>query len=188
MVPFLSIQSQRGLISVESEPARVDIRRPRPDVHVESTLPVITANNGPGELIIDQSRSLNALTGGKPDAFWKRIYSQYKDIALQNRIRIVEEGNRLGDLRISGNLIPDLALDEFVEGAPDLQVYGEASPDNVDIDYVPRDLNMQVQPGKQNMNVQVHRPEVTYHRGSVKVEMMHYPKVTITPPQINIRV
>ncbi|WP_373230785.1 DUF6470 family protein [Cohnella sp.] len=186
MVPFISVQSQKGLIRVDSERGRFEIHRPKPDVQVESKPPVITANNGPGELIIDQSRSWDALNGGKPDAFWKRINSQYKGIAQQNLVRIVEEGNRIGDLRNRGNPMPDMALNEFVEGAPDLQVYGEASPDNVDIHYVPRDLNLQVQPGELNMDVQVHRPEVTYHRGSVKVQMMQYPKVTITSPQINI--
>ncbi|MFC5469700.1 DUF6470 family protein [Cohnella suwonensis] len=185
-MPLISIQSQRGLISVDSQPGRFEIRRPRPEIHVESSPPVITANNGPGELVIDQTRSFSALTGGKMDEFWHRIHSQYKGFAQQNLTHIVEWGNRMGDLRIRGNPMPDMALDAFVEGAPDLQVYGEATADNIDLGYIPKDLNLRVEPGKFIIDVQSHRPEVNYHRGGVKIQMAQYPKVTITPPTINI--
>ncbi|GIO12280.1 hypothetical protein J19TS2_18350 [Cohnella xylanilytica] len=181
--PFLSIQSQRGLISVESEPARLDIHRTPPDIQVESTDPVVEAHNAPGELVIDQTDSWNALNGGKPEAFWQRIYSQYKEIALQNLQKIVEDGNRVGDLRDRVNPIPEMALEEFVEGAPDLQVYGPATADNVDIQYIPNDVNLTVvRPGDVRVDVQTHPLKIAYHPGKVTVSVQQYPKVTITPP------
>ncbi|WP_166243629.1 DUF6470 family protein [Paenibacillus turpanensis] len=185
MVPQLSIQSQRGLIDIRTTRGHYEIERPKPDVQVESSPTVVTANNRPGQLRIDQSLTENALTGGKPEAFWQRLYSQYKEVAQQNLIQIVEKGNRVGDLRVQGNPQAEMALDEFIEGPPDLQVYGPASPANISFEYTPNDLNMQVEVGKRDVNIQVHRPQITYHRGSVETYMKQYPSVTVTPPVIN---
>lgn len=186
MVPFLSITSERAKIGIESQKGHFEIRRPQPDIRVESRKPEITANNQPGVLNIDQSRTGDALNGGKPEAFWRRIYSQYKEIGQQSVAQIVERGNRMGDLRVKGNPIAEMALEEFIEGAPDLQIYGFASLDNVHFEYIPNDLNLQVVPGGVNMDVQVGRPEIYFNRGSVKVYMEQYPKVSITPPTINL--
>lgn len=120
------------------------------------------------------------------EVFWNRIYSQYKQVAIENLNRIVDEGNRMGDLRIKGNPIPELALNEFVEGAPDLQVYGPASLDNTSFDYIPNDPDIQFIPGELNIQAQIQRPEINFHRGSVNIYMEQYPKVTITPPVIDI--
>ncbi|OXS55897.1 hypothetical protein B1A99_21975 [Cohnella sp. CIP 111063] len=186
MVPFLSIQSQRGLIGVESELGQFQIRRPKPELEVQSTPTVISATNRPGDLQIDQSLTNDALTGGKAEAFWNRVYSQYKQVAQQNIQHIVEKGNRMGDLTNRDNPIPELALSDFIEGAPDLQIFGFASLANVDFHYMPNDINLQVDVGQVRIQSQVHRPEIHYERGNVNVYMQQYPKVTITPPEINI--
>lgn len=188
MVPQISIHSQRGLIGGESKLGQYEIRRPQPTLKIQSTPPVITADNRPGKLEIEQSLTNNALTGGKPEEFWSRIYSQYKEIARQNVIQIVEEGNRVGDLTNPIDPKPDMALDEFVEGAPDIQIFGPAAPDNIRLTYQPNDLNMNVKPGKLEVNVDVHRPEINYKRGYVRIYMEKYPSVTITPPAIDITV
>ncbi|RED57606.1 DUF6470 family protein [Cohnella lupini] len=186
MVPFISIQSQRGLIGIESERGRYDIRRPKPELQVQSIKAVVTATNRPGNLQIDQTLTNNALTGGKPEVFWNRIYSQYKQIAQQNIQQIVEKGNRMGNIARRDNPIPELALNDFVEGAPDLQVFGFASPTNIEFQYTPNDVNLQVDRGRLNIDVQVHRPEINFERGNVNIYMQQYPKVTITPPKIDI--
>lgn len=182
MVPMISIHSQRGIIGIESEPGRFEIKTRKPDVRVDTTPTQITANNRPGELRIDHTLTSNALDGGKPEAYWLRIYSQYKAIAQQNIEKIVMEGNRMGDLRVKGNPIADMAWDAFMEGPPDLQVYGPASPMNLKFEYIPNDVNIQVDVGKTEIDVQVHRPDIHYERGYVRTFMQQWPSVTITPP------
>jgi hypothetical protein len=188
MVPRISIQTQRGLIGVESELGRYEIERHPPDVRVKTTPPVMTARNRPGELRIDQTLTRNALDGGRPEAFWQRLYAQYREIALRNLEKMVVEGNRIGDLTAGGNPIAEIAWNDFVEGPPDLQVYGEARPDNTKIEYIPNDPDVQVEPGGVKIEVQIHRPDIRYHRGYVQVYMVQYPSVTITPPQIELLV
>ncbi|MFC5528963.1 DUF6470 family protein [Cohnella yongneupensis] len=186
MVPFISVQSQKGKIGIHSERGQYEIRRPQPVLNISSRKPEIIAHNRPGQLNIDNSRTWEALDGGNMEVFWSRIYSQYKQIAQQNISEIVAQGNQLGDLRIKGNPIPDMALDEFIEGAPDLQVYGEASVDNTQFNYIPNDPDIQFVPGELNVQAQIQRPDINFHRGSVNIYMEQYPKVTITPPVIDI--
>ncbi len=186
MVPFISVQSQRGKIGIHSERGQFEIRRPQPVVNVDSKKTEITAHNRPGQLNIDNTPTWEALDGGNFEAFWHRIYSQYKQIAQQNIAQIVEQGNRMGDLRNKGNPMASMALDEFIEGPPDLQVYGEASVDNTKFNYIPNDVNLQVTPGELNIDAQIRRPQIEFHRGSVNIYMEQYPKVTITPPAIDI--
>lgn len=184
MVPQIYVETQRGMISAESRRGWHEVERRQPDVHVETRRPVVTARNRPGELIIDQTLTHNAVNGGKLEAFWLRIYSQYREVALKNLEKIVTDGNRIGDLRIKGNPMAEIALDEFIEGPPDLQVYGEARPDNTKFDYIPNDPNLQVDPGGVEMDVQLHRPDIRYHRGYVRIYMVQYPEVRITPPPV----
>lgn len=186
MVPMISVQSQRGLIGIESKRGQFEIRRPQPELQIESKRATITADNGPGELVIDQTLTNNALTGGKPQAFWERLYAQYKQVAQENVQRIVQEGNRMGALHRKDNPIAELALNEFVEGAPDLEVFGYASPANISFQYTPNNVNIQVERGSLNVDVKVHRPDIQFHRGGVDIYMKQYPKVTITPPAFNI--
>lgn len=188
LLPYLSIQSQRGKIGAESQSGRFDIQSRQPTINVNSKPSEFRANNGPGELRIDQRRAWDALTGGKSVDFWNRIYSQYKDVARQNLSKIVEEGNRMGDLRIRGNPIPYAALDKFIEGAPDLQVYGAASPTNVDLEYIPNELNMEFIPGERQIDVEVHKTEINFNRGSVNIYMEQYPSLTFEVKNLDVRV
>jgi len=186
LVPFISVQSQKGKIGIHSERGQYEIRRPQPVLNVSSSKPEIIAHNRPGQLNVDNSLTWDALDGGNIEAFWHRIYSQYKQVAQRNIAQIVERGNQMGDLRIKGDPIPSMALDEFIEGAPDLQVFGEASVDNTKFQYIPNDVNIQFIPGKLDVKAQIQRPEINFHRGSVNIYMEQYPKVTITPPVIDI--
>lgn len=186
MVPLISIHSQRGLIGIESKRGKFEIERPKPQLNIQSTPAVITASNKPGELRIDQSLTDNALTGGKPTDFWQRIYSQYREIGMRNIQEIVEKGNAIGDLRNKADPMPSMALDAFIEGAPDLQVYGSASSVNIAFQYTPNDPNVEISVGGVEINAQVSRPEINFQRGGVNIFMQQYAKVTITPPVINL--
>ena len=182
MVPRIYVETQRGMISAESRRGHFEIEQRKPELRIETKQPVIKANNWPGELIIDNTLTHNALTGGKPEHFWLNLYDQYRAVALKNLEKIVMEGNRMGDLRIRHNPIPEMALDEYIEGAPDLEVFGEARPDNTKIEYIPNDPDIEIEPGGVEVDVQLHRPDIRYHRGYVRIYMVQYPKVTIIPP------
>lgn len=187
MIGQISIRSEPAILNFEGKLGRYDIRTERPQVHVESRKAEVTMrNNGVGTLEIDMSLTNDAIDGGSPESFWRRIYSQYKQMADDNIVKIVERGNTIGDLRIKGNPIADFANEDFNEGAPDLQVYGPAYSDNTKISYTPAVPEIEVSDGDVNINVQTSRPDIQYHREYVQYYMKQYPKVTITPPAIDV--
>ncbi len=183
---MISIHSQRGIIGIESKRGHFEIETKKPDLHVHSAPTRITANNRPGVLRIDYTQTENAVTGGKAEEYWQRIYSQYKEVARQNLEKIVMEGNRMADLTMSGNPIADMALDAFIEGAPDLQVFGPASVTNTKISYTPNDMNIEVELGETQINVETYRPEIHFERGYVRTYMEQWPSVTVTPPRLDL--
>ncbi|WP_080832517.1 DUF6470 family protein [Cohnella massiliensis] len=187
MIGQIYIQSDPAILSFTGGLGRYDIRTERPVVHVETRKGEYRMeNNGAGTLEIDMSLTNDAIDGGSPESFWHRIYSQYKQIAVQNMERIVERGNTIGDLRIKQNPMPDFALEDFVEGPPDLQAYGPALPNNTKFSYTPADLNIEYIPEERNVDVQLTKPAIEYHREYVRYKMEQYPKVTIIPPAIDM--
>ncbi|MBB6632591.1 DUF6470 family protein [Cohnella thailandensis] len=187
MIGQISIHSDPAILAFEGQLGKYDIKTHKPQVNVESRKAVVDIqNNGAGTLEIDMTLTNDAIDGGSPERFWNRIYSQYKQIAADNLVFIVEKGNTIGDLRIKQNPLPDYAIQEFMEGAPDLQVYGPALPDNTKLRYTPTNLDIQVTPGEVNIDVQTFRPDIQYNREYVNYYMKQYPKVTITPPAIDV--
>ncbi|UVI29895.1 DUF6470 family protein [Paenibacillus spongiae] len=188
LLPIIQAESIKGRIGIESQPGQYDIKTRRPELQIESTPAQISAPMPVVQLNIDQSRMWEAFHGGKPTVFWNRIYSQMPDIALQGIAKTVEKGNRMGDLRIRVNPIPDLALEQLMEKGPALSVFGPATPDNVDIHFTIPPLDVQVTPGHVEINAQVYRPEIEYRRSSVRVSMEQYPNVQFRVTNLDLRI
>lgn len=160
----------------------------RPELQIESTPARISAPTPVVELHIDQSRMWEAFNGGKPEVFWNRIYSQMPEISLQGLAKIVEKGNRMGDLRIRNNPIPDMALEQILQDGPVLHVFGPATPDNVDIQFTIPKLDVKVTPGHVEINAKVYQPEIEYRRSSVRISMEQYPSVQFHVTNLDLRV
>ncbi|QHT63449.1 hypothetical protein GXP70_28185 [Paenibacillus lycopersici] len=185
-LPIIKAESQRGLIGIESQRGQFHIHSERADLQIETTPTRISAPTPVPELNINQDRMWAAFNGGKPVEFMKRIYSQMPGIALQGIAHIVEKGNRMGDLRIKENPIPDLAFEELSAKLPQIEVFGPASYDNVDIEFTIPKPDTQIDVGRVDIQVQTHKPDIQYERGNVRIYMQQYPKVTFTPPSIDI--
>ncbi|MFD0714958.1 DUF6470 family protein [Paenibacillus sp. GCM10027626] len=186
-LPIIQATSQQGKIAIESELGHYNIRSRPADLQIETTRPQISASTPAPDLDIDSSRMWEAFNGGKPEVFWNKIYSQMPEIALQAIARIVERGNQMGDLRIQRNPIPDLAYEAAFEPKAPLQIFGPATPHNVDIHFTVHKPDVEVTPGRVDVRVQVNRPEIEYQRRDVKVTMEQYPRVQFYVPNVDIR-
>lgn len=187
-LPIIQAESQKGLIGIESRLGQYDIQSQPADMQVKSTPAQISAHVQLPELIINQDRMWAAFNGGKPVEFINRIYSQMPEIALQGIAHIVEKGNRMGDLRIKQDPIPDIALEDMLAGAPHVEVFGPASYHSVDIDFTIHQPDVQIEVGKVDIQVQTHRPEINYQRGSFKVYMQQYPSIRFDVSGLDVRV
>lgn len=187
-LPVIQAESQKGRIGIETQPGFYDIKTRRADVHIESSPAQINIQSQAPELDINQDRMWEAFNGGKPTAFINRIYSQMPQIALQGIALIVEKGNRMGDLRIRQDPIPDIALESMLEGAPDVEVFGPATAKNVDIHFTVHLPDIQINPGKVDIQVQVNKPEIQYRRGNINVYMEQYASISFQVANMNMLV
>lgn len=185
-LPQLQIQSTPARIGIESQLGQYQIRRGQTKLNVETTPTVIDIKTERPELIIDQSKTWDAITGGKPDTFWKRIYSSYEQYPAKYIEKTVREYDAIGDLTAGGNPIAELARQSLNRDKLSLNVYGHATARNVEFDAVISKPDVNVQPGKVNIIADTEKPEIEYHRGTTQIYMKQYASVTITPPIIDL--
>ncbi len=181
-LPQIQIQQQPIKLDIQSQRAQVDIRQRRADVQIETSRPPMEAQSYRPVLSIDQTDTWNAITGGKPEAFTQRIYSQTGQYAQQHAIRTIQKWRQVSDLSAKENPIPDMAAAEAFRERSPLPVYGEASVFNTRIHIDVRPPDIEIQPWKVNIDVQTHKPEVDYQPAKVNVAVAQYPTVTIIPP------
>jgi hypothetical protein len=73
------------------------------------------------------------------------------------------------------------------EGGPELEIFGPASCDNVDISFIPEKPDIQVELGKRDVRVETHKPEIEYQRNDVRIYMEQYPQVSFRVAHLDIR-
>jgi hypothetical protein len=183
--PQIQIRQQPAIMIVDADLGTQEIKQPRPTMEMQTDPPKQEIRQPKGDLEIDQTRAWDALGQGPILEAMSRIYSQAKNVALQGIARIVENGNLLGDLRYKGNPIADIAQQSTLEHS-EINYYGEASYDNVDIRYTMHKPEISVEEGKVNIYTRVNPPEINYNRGKLDIYMKQYPKVEILPPQIDL--
>ncbi|MGO4373991.1 DUF6470 family protein [Paenibacillus sp. 2TAB19] len=185
-LPQIQIQSVPGRIGIQSQSGQYDIRQNSATIDVQTSDTVIDIKTEQPVVMIDMTKTWDALTGGKPEAFWNRIYSSYKECAIRYIQSKVQEYNQIGDLTAGGNPVADVAKQSLSQQDLKLNVFGPASYDNVDFQAVITKPEVNVQVGRADINVKVNKPDIQYNRGNVKVYMEQYASITVTPPIIDL--
>lgn len=186
-IPTIRLDIQSAKIGIDIQRGQWDIRQPQPTVEMHTTPTKIEMRSAQGELHIDQSKAWDALGIGSNVTFMNRIYSESKDIALQGIARIVENGNRMAAIEKKGNPIADIAAEQAFEPS-EMNYLGEASYDNVDLDYTQHQVEYDVNPGSVSIQITPHKPEISYTPGKVSIYLQQYPKVEMIPPEIDTKV
>ncbi|KQO11006.1 DUF6470 family protein [Paenibacillus sp. Leaf72] len=185
-LPQLQIQSTSGKIGIQSGLGKYDIKQGHATMDISTVNTIIDVKSTQPVLIIDQSKMWDALTGGKPEAFWNRLYNQFGQFVIQGIEQTVQEYDRIGDILYNGDPVGDIAGESLSRQQPALQVYGPASVLNVRFDVVIEKPEINVTPGHVKVDVQTNKPQIEYRRGGVNIYMERYPSVQITPPQIDL--
>lgn len=189
-LPQIQIHQQYGRIGIDADPGRLEIEQPQATQELRTTPSKLEIHSEPGKLQIDNTRWQDALGYGPALEVMNRIYSEERSIGLQAIAKIVEDGNRMAAIQTGENAFASLAegnVGQQIEVFKDA-VLGEASLDNIDISYVPGVLDIQFEAAKMEHNVTVHAPIIDYQRGKLDINMIQYPKVEITPPQIDLKI
>lgn len=185
-LPQIQIQSTPARLDIRSEQGQYNIRQRMADMNVRTTAAVIDIQTEQPIVIIDQSKTWDALTGGKSLIFFNRIYNQSGQFVQQAIENTVREYNQIGDLTNETNPIPELALQSIARNSPPLKYFGDASPLNVSFEAQLTTPKITVTPGTVDISITPNKPEVEYRRGKVNISMAQYASVQVTAPQINL--
>lgn len=185
-IPSIQIRQYPAKLSIDADLGKQDMRQPRATFELQTEAPKVEIRQPRGDMDIDQTRAWDALgLGGVMEAF-HRIASQARDVGLQGIARIVENGNRLAEIHLDTNPIADIA-EQLTFERFEFDYFGPAGYDNVDITYTANKPQITPVEGKVHLNTHPNRPEIDYIRGKLDIYMSQYPKVEITPPQIDMR-
>jgi hypothetical protein len=187
IAPQIQIRQTPALLGIDADLGTQDIVQPRATFEMTTDRPQQDIRQPRGDLEIDQSRAWDALGVGGVLQTMSRIYSKAPEIALQAIARIVEDGNRMAKIHIKSDAIAELAQNIRLEFGQ-FDVVPPTEFDNVDIRYSANKAEINVTDGRVNLNAQVNRPQIDYHRGKLDIYMMQYPKVEFTPPSIDYTV
>ncbi|MGO4346876.1 DUF6470 family protein [Paenibacillus sp. MCAF9] len=183
-IPQIQIRTQDAALSIDADMGKQRLEQPAATVDMEQIRPEQHFQTTKGRLEINQDRLWDALALGNNLQTMSKIYSMAADIALQGIARIVEKGDQMASIHLGGNPIAEMARD-WKRTFPEYDFRGEASYDNIDIEYIPGELTIDTTPGRVDLNVQVNKPIHEYERGKLDIYMSQYPKVEIIPPQLD---
>jgi hypothetical protein len=184
--PQIQIHQQYGKVGIETTNAVQLMEQPRATYEVNTERPQVDIRSPRGELTIDQSRAFDAAGLGGALEVMSRIYEQAKGIALQGVADIVENGNQMANIHTHQDAIAAIAGAESIKESQ-FEIRGEASLFNVDTRYVAHKPEIQVTDGKVNILTHPNMPVTNYVPGKVNMYMLQWPRVDITPPQIDLK-
>ncbi|MCQ6563559.1 DUF6470 family protein [Paenibacillus mendelii] len=185
-LPQIQISSQTAKIGIETIAGVRTIEQRRAEVRIQTEQPKMEVVNHRPILQIDSSATWDAINGGRPEGFTKRIYSQSAQFVQQHIMTTNEKWRRIGDLAAGGdNPIPDMAFAEMGRERPALPVFGPASRFNTKIEFSVQRPDIEIMPGGIQIDVESNqKPRIDYEPGRVRHYMERYPSVTVTPPPI----
>lgn len=186
MFPQIQIRQVYGQIGIDADLGEYRIRQPKADMSIQTQPTKLHISSRSPELEIDQSKAFEAYNGGKLGSFRDRVSAQIDQLWLEQIARIVEKGNRMAAIHMPGNAFAEQAREIFMNNETYIDYLGPASYDNVDISFQVYPLDVQVEHGSVELNVEIHRPEIEYYRGKLEIYMRQLPSLEITPPTINI--
>lgn len=184
MVGILGIRQTYGQIGIDADLGQYSIRQPKADLQITTHEADMQIHQQPAEMRIDQSRAQAAYTGGGFLDVSRRMNSNIRQIFLQGIAKRVDEGNRMAQFFKPGNTIPEIIADDWHDN-PFVEYRGEASSDNVDVEFTAHPTEIEVQPRKPDINVQINKPEIEYTRGKLDIYMQQYPSVQYIPPVLD---
>lgn len=181
-LPIVGIHQTYAKLGIDADLGTQSIKQPRATFNLKYEDPKLSIDQPQGQLWIDQDKAWDALGVGGTLTMLRRIYSQGPQMAWNAVKKIAQEGDRMAASAHTGeNVIAELAKDIRVS-FQQFQYAGPASYDNVDVNYEAGDLNVEVQPGRINLNTGVNPPVYDYHRGKLDIYLLQKNKVEFMPP------
>lgn len=182
--PILQIRQTQGLIGIDADLGSYSIRQPKAELHMDTHQGWFEMESTSPQLTIDSSKARSALTGGSMLEMNARIYSGIEQQFLQGVANRVQQGDRAAAIYKPGNTIAEIYGTDW-QPRPFPETRGPVSNDNVEIRVDTTPLKREYHKGYTDLQVETHRPEISYTRGKLDIYMRQYASVQYIPPALD---
>lgn len=177
-MPRMQIEQQRAEIGLDQFPGEMRIEQPHAQITMETESAQVHIDRELSELHIDQSRAWAAYALIPPVTVTKTIVNNVKQIYPQIVAKIARDGDRMADFHLSNNVFAELAK-EWPRELNEYDIAGPASRFNVDLEYIPEQLEMYVEGGRFHYEVQPQKPQIEHVPARVDVYLRQKPYIRI---------
>ncbi|WP_410512609.1 DUF6470 family protein [Paenibacillus sp. BR2-3] len=186
MQPIVQIRQMPALIGLDTTSGSLSIIQPKADMQITTTQGEWSIYQSAPEMTIDQSQARAAYTGGPYSEMSQRIYSGIEQLWLQGIAKRMEQGERMANFFKPGNSIAEVYGEDW-QPISYPETRAPASIDNVHIDVRVVPVQMEYRKGEVNIQVEAHKPEISFTQASVDIYLRQRPSLTFIPPGIDIQ-
>jgi malic enzyme len=186
-IPQIQIHQTYAILAFKADPATMEIEQPQATIEMTTKQAKMHIQQENGELRVDQSRAWDAVGSGGVLAMNKRVADQMFGIAVEAIAKMVEDGNRMANLKNKQDSIPHIAWDNAFQQLLVIEYYGEASYLNVDEEYIPSPVTIEPELGEVNWRATPNRPNIQSTRGKFNSYLAQRNSIEITLPTMDKR-
>lgn len=177
-MPQIQISQTWAQIGIRHIPGQLQIEQPHPVVESESRPPELKIHRRGSQLLIDQTRAWEAYALISPVKLTQTIVSNIKAVYPHMVAKIAQDGDRMADVHLSTNVFTQLAREQ-PRPLTELKIAGPASTLNVEFEYQPEELALEVQAGNWQYRIKAQKPQITYQPGRVEIYLRQPPQLEI---------
>ncbi|MBP1965800.1 DUF6470 family protein [Paenibacillus aceris] len=165
-LPKIQINQGNAQIGMTTTRGELYIQQPHAELNLHQEPAKIFLSTEKPQLEIDSRKAWSALARANFDEITDRIAQNALRTSMEYIGEIAQDGDRMMAIQNHVNAFAEIARNHvFKERQMDL--LGEASYDNVDVQFTPGTIKTEVQPGKAEAHPEIHKPVVDYYPGRV---------------------
>ncbi|MEJ8778805.1 DUF6470 family protein [Pseudogracilibacillus sp. ICA-222130] len=170
-IPQIRMESQFAKIAWRQTNAHVEIEQPNAIVSIEQPKAHVAIETRKGKLTIDQSKAWEQMNMYGPIRAVEKTAEEGKRAIQEGIVRRAEQGAQLINIHDEVNYIAELAKENGQRPMKQLNIGFIPQPFSVNIQYEKATVDVQIEPNKPIISVQIRKPEITYHPGNIEIFM-----------------
>ncbi|RAR42453.1 DUF6470 family protein [Paenibacillus sp. MDMC362] len=166
-IPRIQLQQGYSQIGLQTTKGQQSIEQPRPSLNMNRQSSVLEMERTMPSLMIDSRKAWSALGKPRIEELTDRLAQSSLQISMQNIAEIARNGDRMMAIQQGGSVFAEIARENVFKDRPRVEVMGEPGYDNVEITFIPGQVNTTYIPGGVTFNPETYKPVIDYQPGKV---------------------
>ncbi|MCR8844801.1 DUF6470 family protein [Paenibacillus sp. SC116] len=165
-LPRIEINQQFARVGLERNPGQLKIETPPSELKIHQEHVSVELSRSDDSLSIDSRKAWSALGRARFEEVTDRIAQQSLQISMQNIANLAQEGDRMMASHQKSNAFAEIARERMFRQFR-IDIAGEPNYDNVEVTYMPGQLQTNVKPGGVNFEFERTKPSIDYYPGKI---------------------